>query len=67
MFYSTPSSYVDAVKKASPKLTQKSDDLLPYASSEHSFWNGFYTSRPTFKGFVRQMSALFQVILLCKF
>ncbi|VDN03063.1 unnamed protein product [Thelazia callipaeda] len=62
IFYSTPTCYLLAVKECNPKLPTRSDDFFPYASSNHSFWTGFYTSRPTFKGFVRQSSALLQLV-----
>lgn len=63
IFYSTPSCYVMALKEARPRLPLKLDDFFPYASANHSYWTGFFTSRPTFKGFIRQSSALLQVRL----
>ncbi|VDK73324.1 unnamed protein product [Litomosoides sigmodontis] len=62
IFYSTPSCYLKALKEAHPKLPRKFDDFFPYASANHSYWTGFFTSRPTFKGFIRQSSALLQLI-----
>ncbi|VDO35301.1 unnamed protein product [Onchocerca flexuosa] len=61
IFYSTPSCYLMALKESHPKLPTKIDDFFPYASSNHSYWTGFFTSRPTLKGFIRQSSALLQV------
>ena len=54
-FYSTPGTYLDA-KKAQPNMTWplKSDDFLPYASDPHKYWTGYYTSRPTLKGYIRE-------------
>lgn len=60
--YSTPACYYEAVKEASPKLLRKTDDFFPYASKEHSYWAGYFTSRPTLKGFIRQSTAFLQVI-----
>ncbi|KAL6724837.1 hypothetical protein Aduo_019692 [Ancylostoma duodenale] len=63
VFYSTPSCYVKALTDASTHLPTKSDDFFPYASSNRSFWTGYFTSRPTFKGMIREASSLLQ---LCK-
>uniref|UniRef100_A0A2K6VX37 Alpha-mannosidase n=1 Tax=Onchocerca volvulus TaxID=6282 RepID=A0A2K6VX37_ONCVO len=62
IFYSTPSCYLMALKESHPRLPTKIDDFFPYASSNHSYWTGFFTSRPTLKGFIRQSSALLQLI-----
>ena len=39
----------------------KQDDFLPYANDPHSYWTGYYTSRPTSKYFLRQAEMLSQV------
>ncbi|VDK47310.1 unnamed protein product [Gongylonema pulchrum] len=62
VFYSTPTCYIRALVESQPRLPQTSGDFFPYASGNHSYWTGFYTSRPTFKGFIRQSSALLQLI-----
>ncbi|EJW83317.1 hypothetical protein WUBG_05771, partial [Wuchereria bancrofti] len=62
IFYSTPSCYLRALKESHPKLPKKLDDFFPYASADHSYWTGFFTSRPTFKAFIRQSSALLQLV-----
>uniref|UniRef100_A0A0R3RLK0 Alpha-mann_mid domain-containing protein n=1 Tax=Elaeophora elaphi TaxID=1147741 RepID=A0A0R3RLK0_9BILA len=62
IFYSTPSCYSMALKEAHPKLPRKLDDFFPYASASHSYWTGYFSSRPTFKGFIRQSSALLQLV-----
>lgn len=62
IFYSTPSCYLKALKESHPKLPKKLDDFFPYASADHSYWTGFFTSRPTFKAFIRQSSALLQLV-----
>ena len=57
MIYSTPSCYIQAVKdeveKNKIELTVKTDDFFPYASKDHSFWTGYFSSRPTAKRFER--------------
>lgn len=61
LFYSTPSCYGRAVKDSlSAELPSKSDDFFPYSSDPHAYWTGYFTSRPTFKGLVRQTSNLLQ-------
>ncbi|CAD6185194.1 unnamed protein product [Caenorhabditis auriculariae] len=61
VFYSTPSCYVQALTEAAPKLSTKSDDFFPYASANHSYWTGYFTSRPTFKGMIRKASSTLQL------
>ncbi len=61
VLYSTPSCYVKALHDSKLQWTTKSDDFFPYASGDHSYWTGFFTSRPALKGFVRQSTALLQV------
>lgn len=58
LFYSTPSTYVKAVNNAGISWPIKTDDFLPYADGPHAYWTGFYTSRPTLKGFARTSGSL---------
>ena len=60
MMYSTPSRYMDAVLQNVDGLSNKTDDLFPYADSAHSYWTGYFTSRPTLKGYVRSMNNFLQ-------
>jgi lysosomal alpha-mannosidase len=64
VFYSTPSCYVQAVNdeltKNSVNLNRKLDDFFPYASDNHAFWTGYFTSRPTSKRYERQASNILQ-------
>ena len=61
LFYSTPSCYGQAVKNSlTAELPSKYDDFFPYSSDPHAYWTGYFTSRPTFKGLVRQTSNLLQ-------
>jgi len=62
VFYSTPSCYVKAVNDAGQTWTTKQDDFFPYASDPHSYWTGFYTSRPTLKRFERLGNNFLQVL-----
>ena len=49
IIYSTPSIYIEAVRAANTNWTLKTDDLFPYADRAHSYWTGYFTSRPAFK------------------
>jgi lysosomal alpha-mannosidase len=64
-FYSTPACYAAAVNNAiaASDFPQKDDDFFPYADGAHDYWTGYFTSRPTWKGLVRQASAISQVLL----
>ncbi|KAL5264156.1 hypothetical protein ACHWQZ_G005288 [Mnemiopsis leidyi] len=61
MIYSTPSQYMDAVLKSIGALQNKTDDLFPYADGPHSYWTGYFTSRPALKGYVRDCNNVLQV------
>ena len=67
---STPEAYAAAV---SSRLASKTalpavhvDDFLPYADGPHMFWSGFYTSRPSFKLYVRTSSSLLHALQLVR-
>jgi len=62
LLYSTPSCYLYAVNKANNTYTHKEDDFFPYASQAHEFWTGYFTSRPSLKGYVRSTNNFFQVM-----
>mmetsp|Transcript_3586 Transcript_3586/g.7713 ORF Transcript_3586/g.7713 Transcript_3586/m.7713 type:complete len:899 (-) Transcript_3586:17-2713(-) len=47
--YSSLAEYFEAVRAAKPKLEVKHDDFFPYANEAHSYWTGYYTSRPWLK------------------
>ncbi|XP_052870890.1 lysosomal alpha-mannosidase-like, partial [Anopheles cruzii] len=61
VFYSTPSCYLKALHDTGITWPTKSDDFFPYASDPHSFWTGYYTSRPTSKRYERVGNHLLQV------
>jgi len=60
--YSTPSCYLQALHASNLKWPTKSDDFFPYASENHTYWTGYFTSRPNLKRFERQGNNLLQVI-----
>jgi len=62
LLYSTPSCYLYAVNKANVNFTHKEDDFFPYASQPHEFWTGYFTSRPSLKGYERSTNNFFQVM-----
>lgn len=65
LLYSTPSCYLKAVhdeaEKTKLKFQVKTDDFFPYASDPHSYWTGYFTSKPTIKRFERLGNNFLQV------
>lgn len=55
---STPSIYIDALKKENIKWPVKYDDAFPYSSDDNDFWVGYFTSRPGSKKQIKDASAL---------
>ncbi|GAB1861211.1 Lysosomal alpha-mannosidase [Camponotus japonicus] len=53
VIYSTPSCYLKAVNDKKLQWPTKNDDFFPYASDPHSYWTGYFSSRPTSKYFER--------------
>lgn len=66
--YSTPEQYL-AAKAGETEVSWplKTDDFFPYADGAHMFWTGFFTSRPAFKRYVRETSAIYQVARQLRF
>ncbi|XP_017840564.2 LOW QUALITY PROTEIN: lysosomal alpha-mannosidase [Drosophila busckii] len=62
VFYSTPSCYVNELHKMQLTWPNKTQDFFPYASDDHSYWTGYYTSRPTQKRFERIGNHLLQTV-----
>ncbi|XP_025208867.1 lysosomal alpha-mannosidase-like isoform X1 [Melanaphis sacchari] len=52
--YSTPSCYLKAVNNQQITFPTKQDDFFPYKSDKHSYWTGYFTSRPTQKYYERK-------------
>ena len=61
IIYSTPSCYLKAVHDANLQWSTKADDFFPYASDPHSYWTGYFSSRPAIKFFERMGNNLLQV------
>lgn len=55
--YSTPSKYIDAIKKQKIAWPTKYDDMFPYASGNTDWWTGYFTSRANAKGYIRRASS----------
>eukprot|EP01083_Nonionella_stella_P276753 940645_1 len=61
LMYSTPSIFLQQVRNdATEEWSTKTDDFMPYADNSQSYWTGYYTSRPSLKGFVRESSNILQ-------
>ena len=54
--YSTPSDYIDAIKKYDIKWPTTYNDLFPYHDFSDAYWGGFFTSRPLLKYKVKRLS-----------
>ncbi|KDP43185.1 hypothetical protein JCGZ_22737 [Jatropha curcas] len=65
--YSTPSIYTDVKNAADESWPLKTDDYFPYADRENAYWTGFFTSRPAFKRYVRQLSGYYLAIRQLEF
>ncbi|XP_049857125.1 lysosomal alpha-mannosidase-like isoform X1 [Schistocerca gregaria] len=61
VFYSTPACYLKALNDQDLMWPVKNDDFFPYASDPHSYWTGYFTSRPTMKRFERLGNNFLQV------
>ncbi|XP_030753915.1 lysosomal alpha-mannosidase-like [Sitophilus oryzae] len=63
LIYSTPSCYVKAVNNETQdrEWVLKDDDFFPYGSDKHSYWTGYFTSRPALKRFERLGNNFLQV------
>ena len=56
LFYSTPYDYIEEIQKLEVEWPVKYDDHLPYSDHPDAYWTGFYTSRTSIKGYVRESS-----------
>ena len=59
-FYSSPSRYLKALHDAKLSWEVKKDDFFPYAHCEHCYWTGYFTSRPSLKGYIRDSNNVLQ-------
>ncbi|EDV97218.1 lysosomal alpha-mannosidase [Drosophila grimshawi] len=62
VFYSTPSCYLKEVHQMQLNWPKKTQDFFPYSSDAHSYWTGYFTSRPTQKRFERDGNHLLQTV-----
>ncbi|XP_018301818.1 lysosomal alpha-mannosidase isoform X1 [Mycetomoellerius zeteki] len=60
VIYSTPLCYLKALNDLNLQWSTKSDDFFPYASDPHSYWTGYFSSRPTVKYFEREGNNMLQ-------
>ncbi|XP_078151980.1 alpha-mannosidase-like isoform X2 [Carex rostrata] len=58
-FYSTPSIYIDLLNSLEDSWPLKYDDYFPYADKPNTYWTGYFTSRPAFKRYVRDLSGYY--------
>jgi alpha-mannosidase len=56
---STPSVYITSLKQENIEWPVKTFDLLPYTNDKSHWMTGYYSSRPNFKKFVKDSSALY--------
>lgn len=61
MFYSTPSCYLKSLHDSNTTWPTKNDDFFPYGSGPHTYWTGYFTSRPSLKLFERNGNGFLQV------
>jgi len=55
--YSTPTKYINALKKQKVSWPTKYDDMFPYSSGNTDWWTGYFTSRANAKGYIRRASS----------
>lgn len=60
--YNTPAEYLSAIYSQNKKYPVKEDDFFPYADSSDSYWTGYFTSRTSYKGFVRKGGRFLQAV-----
>ncbi|XP_034666350.1 lysosomal alpha-mannosidase [Drosophila subobscura] len=62
VFYSTPSCYLNELHQLLQSWPNKTEDFFPYSSDTHSYWTGYFTSRPTQKRFERDGNHFLQTV-----
>lgn len=60
IFYSTPSIFAQALYATNYTWPVKTDDFFPYASNDHAYWTGYFTSRPALKRCVMLFAVVFE-------
>jgi hypothetical protein len=60
LMMSTPNRFLDAIKnETNVKWPIIRHDFFPYYSDDNLYWTGYFTSRPTFKKYIKDMSNLY--------
>lgn len=62
-FYSNPTCYMHSLHASNVTWTTMNTDFFPYASKQHEYWTGYFTSRPALKYHARKCSGFLQ---MCK-
>lgn len=57
VLYSTPGRYIKAISALNATWPVRYHDMFPYADIAEDYWTGYFTSRPNFKGYVRDGQA----------
>ncbi|XP_013794380.1 lysosomal alpha-mannosidase-like isoform X2 [Limulus polyphemus] len=60
MFYSTPACYLRSLNQTNVHWSVTAEDFFPYADRVHSYWTGYYTSRPSLKLYAREANTFLQ-------
>ena len=56
--WSTPSDYINALKKEKITWPIRYEDSITYADGDNDFWTGYFSSRPGAKKQVKDASSL---------
>ncbi|XP_046687404.1 LOW QUALITY PROTEIN: lysosomal alpha-mannosidase-like [Homalodisca vitripennis] len=63
VLYSTPACYLKALHAENVTWPVKdNDDFFPYGSDEHTYWTGYFTSRPNLKNLVYRANNVLQAV-----
>jgi hypothetical protein len=57
--YSTPTTFIEAVKKENIAWPVYYGDMFPYHQFKYEYWSGFYSSRTSLKKQVKDFSKLY--------
>ncbi|XP_035231456.1 lysosomal alpha-mannosidase-like isoform X2 [Stegodyphus dumicola] len=63
VFYSTPTCYLFSLYESNMTWPVQKANFFPYASKQHEYWTGYFTSRPALKFQIRKYNAFLQ---MCK-
>ncbi|ETO19503.1 hypothetical protein RFI_17727, partial [Reticulomyxa filosa] len=67
MIYSTLAEYVSVVNALNLSWNLETNDFYPYADMAHSWWTGYFTSRPQLKQYVRSRENVLRPAEQCVF